>query len=331
MITLEDQIRLIADAAAAQEPAGSRRTQPSGWRALALAAAAVLVIVLVGSLLWVTRSPDAPSDPVPAPTDPVTVEYPAGTWLIPTWLPEGLAFDRAVRGGDGLPDEIVYEGTGGRVTVATGSGVPGGQTPTESVEIDGTTWQLVERPEAPDQLTLFRSGASGDVTVDSVGVARADLIRFAGELREQPSTALPRPPLPRLAVDGIEVARTGAAALRVESDGVSLALAIVTDSGQSGGSVPLRLDGRALAMSASSYGPDGTFASGVARADVAVVEFGLNDGTTIRTTPQDLSGRFVERFVLVELPGGDIGSNAVTSVVAYDANGTELARQDRLF
>jgi hypothetical protein len=334
MITLEEQIRLVADAAASQAPAGHRRVSraPASW--LALAAATVLIVALVGALVWITRAPDTPSSPVPSPTNPVTVDYPVGTWLIPTWLPDGLEFAYALRGGDGLPNQIVYVGSDARVTVWVGS-VPDPISTTDTVDIDGTVWQLDEQAGATESLTLYRSGPGDAVQIAAFGLTRADLFRFAGALREQPSTALPRPPLPVAAGAGVEVARTdpargSAASLRVESDGSYLSLLIRTSDGTGGGGLPDRLDGRSLVISAVVGGTGGNFAAGIVRADVAVVEFGFGDGRTIRVTPQDLTGRFIERFVLVELPGADEGATAVTSVVAYDADGTELARQSQL-
>lgn len=351
MLDVEDQISLVADAAMQRVTPGRvvpmPRMQAPRRRRLVLAVAApLLVIVLITALIWVARnrSTSLPADQPKSAVDPATVDYPSdSTWLIPSFIPDGLVFvvaedrhgfEQFLRYESGLTDEWL--------TVESGLGVTKSQTARASTEIDGRSWDVESIDTDPAWMSLTRVDGQIGVRVSAHGLSSDVLRKVAQSLAELPATQLRRPPLPvgDRADRGIAVAEGDQEGvpkqLFVNTDGVSF---VFTVDGGSGASV--RLGGAALVPS-GALGPDpnsigrGEEAEsliwGLLRSDVATVDVELTDGRVVTAQAQDLSGLFIENFYLIAVPTTTEGGlEMVSAVIARDRDGRELARVDGVF
>lgn len=363
MLTLEEQIERVAEAAVEQSASTSHadvrtvRTFPSElprrWLGVA---AAVMLLALVGALVAVdfgrTDSQDDTAGPglfaQPSATLPMnvpTVEYDSSeTWLLPTWLPDGAEFDVAISF-PGVGRRVRYRSTewSEPLWIWTDTLMFQELNEGEVIDVDGDRW-LVRSDAQPDgnvlrQLTPLPDNATEPPRVGRILVGTLDtetLVRIANGLVRRPATELERPALPEELGpnDGIVVAR-GAdnivrEQLRVDTDGVYFSMAVDGDGG-----LPVRLDpDEFITVSATSAPADSQDASdnptsilfGQAHPDVATVTLELNDGTTITTPVQDEHG-FAQNFYIASFPADTEGDmHNLHAIVASDATGKLLQR-----
>ena len=361
MLTVEDQIRLIADAAMEHsqrsvEPRSALR--PTGGRLLVTVAAALLVVaLLVGLVLRVGNgSHSTPVDqPVstaqlPVATNVPTVEYPSGqTWFVPATLPAGWVFDRAEDRGD-LGQNLRYRSNLAypsdiqepAITIDSGNPYPTPTSPNREVDINGVIWKVTD-VDASTPLTWWSGTVDGvQLGISSAGVDDTTMRQVLGSLAQQDAASLPRPPIPigvptSTAVEVATATQNGSRRqLFVDTDGVSF---VFTSDGASGSSV--RLGSKEFVVSGAMGPPpslvsDGQEAEsliwGLVRSDVASIDVELIDGRVVTAHPQDVSGKFIENFFFVAIPTRTEGGlELFSAIVARDRNGVEVGRNTNLF
>lgn len=304
-------------------------------------AVAVVVFVVAGLLgWWRVATRDGATEVVPRGS---LERLGPDDWVYPTFLPEGIEFDYALR--SALVDRISFASASDRFVsigildleideVALGESVG-------SVEIGGRQW-----------IDYWGSGAERDVLVLPIGgrvievhtgfVDRATAIAIAASLEVVDGDELPRPPLDMENGPFAEVARArsdGAAGpvLEVITDGVYFAEQYRYGGTAGGGGCCMRLDpGEYISIGGGTgAGPtrDGEIPTGpgtihgIVHPDVASVDIHLTDGSVVTTEPQDLHDSFTENFLFATIPdAGELGLDRVAFVVAYDADGNELDR-----
>ena len=365
MLTLEEQVSLLADAAVQRSmPDASGHLpqisvdggRPCGTRRLVAIAASVMLVMLVVGLATSGRDPDEsiPADQPWLPTapsgatNPPTVTYPMGeSWYIPTYLPDDLIFDRAEFMMD-IDQAVRYVSNvpGRSISIRYGDRHAPAPVPDRQIEIGGEDWGIVDTDPPSDWLLLYRPMGDVGFLVQSEGIAETTLVEIVASIERLPVETLPRPPLPLTGFGGTRVAQTTqdgvTARLFANTDGVYFALSVARgDGGERVGGGSENLGDGVLVVTGSS-GPDPTMLVddkeaesliyGMVRSDVERVEVELTDGRVISAGKQDLSAQFIEDFFMIAVPTRtDTGLDLVAAIVALDHDGNELARQDQAF
>ncbi len=241
MLTLEEQVSLLADAAVQRSmPDASDRTpqisvdggRPRGTRRLVATAASVLLVMLVVGLATSGRDPaeSIPADQRSLPTapsgtnNPPTVTYPvAESWYIPTYLPDDLIFDRAEFMMDIDQDVRYVSNVPGRsISIRYGDRHAQAPVSDRQIEIGGEEWGIVDTDPPSDWLSLHRPMGDVGFLVQSEGIAETTLVEIVASIERLPVETLPRPPLPPTGSGGTRVAQT-------TQDGVTTRLFASTD------------------------------------------------------------------------------------------------------
>lgn len=333
-MTIDDRIRqLVGEMVEAAPPAGPLplsgsphgrdRRRPA--RALV---AAVVVLLGVSAVLWFTRD-DGTSGTVaadlddPSRDDDGLLVLGRDEWLVPTDLPDGLAFSYAL-----VADtrSLVYSDPGGPAVLSIGT-LPAAflspADPADVRELGGRAWDRLGGMGYALQTT------DGWVLVGAVAIEDAVLEQIIESFVVRPSSALTRPPL-----DTVEGPYVAVASSSFEERSVTLEVAtdgFVYASRVDGGSsccVSLR-EGELLRMAVGSgpVAPGEALLTGFVDESVAVVELRPADGATLRIEPQDLDGDLPIDFFLAVVPTtSEVLLGPLPSVVVYDAAGAELGR-----
>jgi hypothetical protein len=353
MLTVEEQISRVADAAVARTAAVSLDQPTHGRRVTPPAvgvAAAVLVAGCLVALVWMVELRPGANSPTPASAPPLpvenspTVSYPVDeAWLVPMTVPDGWQHGVAFPILNGSGRVLTYEDpiNGGVLTINTG--VTAGSAPADAatVEFGGRTW-LMSTADPSGMPQYFLDGdwpGIGPVSVTWHGLDDDTVAEVIASLAAGSVAGLERPPLPPTGSILVAEAKQDGVPKRLlaDTDGVNVAMSV-----DGGGGGPTRLPaGEALALGGAS-GPNPTsviggresesLVWGLVSTDVDSVVVELTDGRTVTTKPQDLSDRFIEQFFFIAVPTRTEGGlELATSLVAFDADGNELARIDNAF
>jgi len=277
-----------------------------------------------------------------------------GDWLVATWLPPGYDFAYA----QGLVDSsrsVVYRNgtTGERLLLSVRPGDAVGLPDTDGWDLDVDANGVGSARLQTDGVAIGVTPQIDprDTALDAASQLDTDvLVRLVEGLSTEPEASLPTPVLrmdPTRTVTGSSVVAT------LTFKGLPIELRAQGTNGYYclesgfGSSCPIRFDAMMDVMSKHGGGGAGAIdgeptmdvtSYGIARPDVARIEFEFADGTTMAAVPEDLSGTFDVRFWLIaeqiELddpidasPGAPL-PQGILRTIAYDEDGNILAVDD---